>query len=252
MRLVTGHQVGASNINPGNMRNYRQGLERDYTRGSGGPPAGAKSWIGLIDRSETDAESLASYTTFQSGSSFHPSSQSGRTIPSPRLASFSSQPYPQSHIHTHNPSYAQAAYSPPIGLHPHYPLGPSYAQNPSVYNGTTAADLSLTSTPEVSGLELRNRARAFSSSSSLRPETSTREISVTDEERRRRRARREEKRRERAEKSTLKGEMYDSPLRSAIRWGSVNDLSRWSLGIGMAVVWVIRMVVGALGEFLFL
>jgi hypothetical protein len=94
------------------------------------------------------------------------------------------------------------------------------------------------------GLELRQRQRALSTTSST-----FRDPSIDPaEEREKRRKRREEKRAERAKKSTLKGEEYDSPLRSVIRWGSVNDLSGWGLGIGLGLVWILRMFVGVLGE----
>ena len=63
-----------------------------------------------------------------------------------------------------------------------------------------------------------------------------------------RRKAREERRSNRTKKSTLKGETYDSPLRSTIRWGSANNLSGWGLGVGLGVVWALRMGVGWFGK----
>ena len=192
-------------------------------------------------RSETDAESLASYTTFQSGSSFYPSQPDGRIRhPSPRLAFNSLHPY------THPPDPSS-----PIGLHPHYPLGA---------HASSSSSSGLISPGQGGQVGVDLRKRTFSSSSHRDPNSTDRggsdrkplggqnQPETREPARESRRKAREERRSNRAKKSTLKGETYDSPLRSSIRWGSANNLSGWGLGVGLGVVWALRMGVGWFGE----
>jgi len=202
----------------------------------------------LTPRSETDADSLTSYTTLQShrsSSSYlshphnadpsHPAA-SASTSPSPRLASFSSHAGP-SHLRPPYRSTSSDAKSASQTGSPGSPLRPAelgsgsgnlrqrtlsssssqFQYAPGPFNGSA---LGLT-------VPLSDQRRRSSATSQSQPQNVDKE---------QRRQRREARRAEKAERSTLMGEGYDSPLRRFIRGLSVRERSRWGLPIGLIIV----------------
>lgn len=167
----------------------------------------------VLSRSETDAESLASFATHQSGSSYLSSSYSY----SPRITS---DPYSVPYQRTlSGSSQSQSSFS----ISPKLPSSSSALSSPRAQYPTppqrSSSNLSR-STLEVPRERDKSAARV---------------------ERAKRRA-------EREQRSTLSSERYDSPLRRWMRWMSKMGMSGWSLPVGLAGVMVLKGAVG-LGGF---
>ena len=203
------------------------------------------------DRSETDAESLTSYTTLQShasSSSYLPRPQhinpSTSASPSPRLASFSSQSG-ASHAHL-RPSYRTSSSADAQGVpsfasrtgSPSSPLGPGSLRERALSSSSSQYR------PFAPPLPLGDGTSALGLTVPL-AEHGRRSSATSADEREKRRKRREERRAEKAERSTLKGEGYDSPLRRFIRGLSVREKSRWGLPIGLAAAGGVKVLVAA-------
>lgn len=186
-------------------------------------------------RSETDLESLASFTTHQSSSSYGPAGG----YPSQRLSSGIGA------------EYGGSSGSLGLGFMPHgSEPNPMRQRKLSSYSreGTESLSVAPGSPVSSAGPDSRDPGQAhlrlpsrFSSSTSS-PQTSS---PVSELDRERRRVRREARRREKEKKSTLVGEKYDSPLRSWLRWMSAQNLSgRYAVLVGCAAIGMVKTAVG--------
>ena len=186
------------------------------------------------DRSETDLESLASYSTIGSSSSHftNPSSHRQTYTSSPdgtrkgvatsRVSSFSSSPLGTS----------------ALGLRLE---GRPIMRQRALSNTSSIASKShsLAPLPEQPDNSTQDDLRPNGHNDMLSPPfTSSRMRSSSAFDRREKRRQRKE---ERAKKSTLRGERYDSPLRRIIRWLSAKELSHWGLVLCLVVVGLIRL-----------
>lgn len=184
-------------------------------------------------RSETDAESLASFTTHQSSSSLG----YNNGFPSQRMG---------------GPSGLGGSSGSALGLgfmphgSDHHPIRQrtlsSYSRDGTESLSGVPGSPIASQSPGQAFLRLPTRPSAGSSSRQSSSPTS-------ELDRERRRARREVKRKERELRSTLVGEKYDSPLRSWLRWMSAQGLSGpYAVLAGCVGVGMIKTAVG-LGGF---
>lgn len=181
-------------------------------------------------RSETDAESLASYTTYQSNSSYITQHSSN---PSPRLGGYqyngantslnalgiSVSSSPGNQISRLVPLPRERTFSSSSSQRPALPS--PRLEVPRSHSANVRTEASPQKRPQGSLLE-ENAA-------------TSRKTAERDERRRKRRE-------EREKKSTLVGEKFDSPLRQWLRWMSQKGQSRWSLPLGLGVAAVVRIL----------
>lgn len=167
----------------------------------------------IVHRSETDLESLASYSTHHSSTSFSPNGGNAQ------------HPYPLPHSRLSSSS-ASASASPSLAQNPYY-----LSSRQRTYSSTSHTS---------SHLEPPTR-----SSSSGRVVSLVTESPAARAERRARR--REDRRLKQLEKSTLSGGRFDSPIRRWLRWMKTIDMGKWSLPVGIIGVGVIKAAVATGG-----
>jgi len=163
----------------------------------------------MLLRSETDAESLASFST-QISTSSHYTYHSD--APSPRVLTHPSPPFPKPSSRT----LSSSSYT-------------SHLAPPSITSSSSA--------------QLHESPLQRLSSGRREGGGGGRHLGIPRPERDREQLRARH-RAEREKRSTLAAEKFDSPLRRWLRWMSSRGLSGWTLGVGLVGVGMVKTGVG--------